>query len=108
MSSLLVMCVDPPIPSNGGYVSNGSVLTYMCQEGFVLIGNRVRYCNLTTWMFNGSDPTCEGILLLIVAIGISNTLYNTIYINDQHCNSYPCLRIKIPAFFVAISHIQHC
>jgi len=81
MSSFLVMCVDPPVPSNGDYVNNGSVLTYMCEEGFVLVGNRVRYCNLTTWLFNGSDPTCEGI---IAKICYGNTLYYTMYI--QHCN----------------------
>ena len=58
---LVMKCDDPPVPSNGDFVSNGSIVTYMCEEGFVLIGNRQRFCNLTTWMWNGSDPTCEGI-----------------------------------------------
>ena len=53
-------CADPPIPSNGQFNNNGSIVTYMCEEGFVLVGNRQRFCNLTTWMWNGSDPTCEG------------------------------------------------
>lgn len=59
-------CDDPPVPSNGDFISNGTVVTYMCEERFVLVGNRQRFCNLTTWLWNGSDPICEGINMIIV------------------------------------------
>ena len=58
-SLLVLKCDDPPVPSNGTFISNGSVVTYFCEEGFILVGNRQRFCNLTTWLWNGSDPTCE-------------------------------------------------
>ena len=70
-------CVDPPTLINGSFISNGSVVTYMCEEGFALIGNRQRFCNFKTLMFNGSDPTCEGILLQIVAMVMSNIVFHT-------------------------------
>ena len=57
---LALKCDDPPEPSKGAFISNGSVVTYFCEEGFALVGNRQRFCNLTSWQWNGSDPTCEG------------------------------------------------
>ena len=60
------MCNDLPIPSNGDVMSNGTMVTYMCEDGFTLIGNRQRLCNKTTYMWNGSDPTCEGIVALLL------------------------------------------
>ena len=62
-SLLVLKCDDPPAPSNGDFMSNGSVVTYMCEEGFVLVGNRQRFCNLTTWLWNGSDPICESMYI---------------------------------------------
>ena len=58
-------CDDPPAPSNGDFDNNGSIVTYMCEEGFVLVGNHHRFCDFTTWTWNGSDPTCEGIVVVM-------------------------------------------
>lgn len=60
LSSLVLKCDDPPVPSNGDFVTDGFIVTYMCEEGYILVGNRQRFCNLTTWIWNGTDPTCEG------------------------------------------------
>ena len=59
-------CHDPPMPSNGSFQSDGAVLTYLCEEGFTLVGNRQRFCSKTTYTWNGSDPTCEGIVATIM------------------------------------------
>ena len=66
---LVLRCDDPPAPSNSNFDNNGSIVTYMCEEGFVLVSNRQRFCNFTTWIWNGSNPTCGGI---VVVMGISN------------------------------------
>jgi len=68
-----IKCDDPPIPSNGDFISNGSVVTYMCEEGYVLNGNHQRFCNMATMMWNGSDPTCEGIIVM-VSMTMSNKM----------------------------------
>lgn len=68
-------CDDPAQLSNGGFVSNGSVVTYMCEEGFILVGNRQRFCNITTWTWNGSDPLCEGISCTINGLFTFNRIF---------------------------------
>jgi len=56
-------CIDPPSPFMGiADVINRTTVIYMCEEGFVLIGNQYRTCNFTTWTWTGTDPTCEGIM----------------------------------------------
>ncbi len=36
----------------------GSVATFSCMDGFILVGNEERRCELAGW--TGSNPTCEG------------------------------------------------
>ena len=72
-----ILCLESPAPENGTvstvHASNshnnyslGSVATFSCNVGFVLVGQTTRVCEDTnggtvaTGTWNGSVPTCEG------------------------------------------------
>ena len=57
----LVDC-DPLLPPQNGMVSfdttsSGSLATYLCDEGFILLGSEARTCFNGTWL--STDPTCN-------------------------------------------------
>ena len=50
-------------PLNGDVITNGTTLgstaSYMCGEGYLLVGNSVRMCQ-TNGTWTNSEPSCEG------------------------------------------------
>lgn len=63
---VVVDCGDPGAPSNGNrsFVDTleGSVVTYSCNSGFELVGNRTQICELTpdgaSWSFTRPQCMC--------------------------------------------------
>ena len=58
------MCADPGIPTNGvregGSLSVDSALFFRCNDGFIIMGSKVRVCQ-ENGLFSGMQPTCEPI-----------------------------------------------
>ena len=56
-------CGDPGTPSNGKKVGSdysvGSQVTYVCNAGFTLRGDRTRQCQ-SGGIWSGTLPSCEG------------------------------------------------
>ena len=79
-----IQCFELPAPDNGTVTtasqnnslnhSLGSASTYTCSTGFVLVGQTTRVCEdtnggtVTTGTWSGSEPTCEGILRLLLIV----------------------------------------
>ena len=72
-----ILCLESPAPENGtvstvsasnshNNYSLGSVATFSCNSGFVLVGQTTRVCEdknggtVTTGTWSGSEPICEG------------------------------------------------
>ena len=59
---VVVRCGDPGTPSNGTRTATTftfpNTVTYTCNEGFNLIGNRSRRC-LSGGQWSGGLPTCQ-------------------------------------------------
>ena len=74
---ILVDCGDPGAPDNGNSnftdTREGSVVTYTCNSGFVLVGNRTQTCELTPngalWSF--TRPVCTR-MLIVASTGMKN------------------------------------
>ena len=74
--SIEILCSETPALGNGRvsitpnndspYYGLGSVATYSCNTGFVLVGQTTRVCDdtnggtVTTGTWSRSEPTCEG------------------------------------------------
>ena len=70
MHVLETFCLEPPTPVNGDAVlssqemSVGTMATYSCDSGYVLVGLVTRTCEdvrgeiIGTW--SGTTPACEG------------------------------------------------
>ena len=58
-----VNCGDLDDPANGQVVLNGtlfgSIATYTCDPGFILVGDVERMCQ-ANGEWSGTEPTCEG------------------------------------------------
>ena len=58
----LIGCGDPGIPKNGARTASTftfpNTVTYSCNIGFQLVGNRRRHC-LSTGQWSGALPTCQ-------------------------------------------------
>ena len=58
--------------ANSLTLGKGSVATYSCNTGFVLLGQTARVCEdtnggtVTTGTWSGSEPTCEGIFMTCI------------------------------------------
>ena len=66
-----VDCGDLSSPQNGQVILTnttfGSTATYLCDEGFNLIGDMQRMCQ-STGEWSGNEPTCESQLLYVPAL----------------------------------------
>lgn len=55
-------CSDPGIPINGIRIGNdfsiGSMVFYRCNDGFIIMGSKVRTCQ-GDGVFSGMQPYCE-------------------------------------------------
>lgn len=55
-------CVDPGALANGVRTGNdltvGSAIFYRCNDGFILMGSKVRVCQ-ENGVFSGMQPKCE-------------------------------------------------
>ena len=60
-------CNALPNPANGQVSTNrttfGETAAYSCNTGYNLVGDSNRTCQ-ATGMWSGSEPTCQGMLLL--------------------------------------------
>ena len=69
----LVNCGDPGAPVNGNRsftdTLEGSIVTYTCNAGFELVGNRTQTCELTpdgaSWSYDRPECTCTVIVISI-------------------------------------------
>ena len=66
---IVVNCGALTNPTNGqvshtGGTTYGQTATYSCNTGYNLVGNSTRTCQ-ATGMWSGSEPTCQGMLLLV-------------------------------------------
>ena len=76
----LVNCGDPGAPVNGNRsftdTLEGSIVTYTCNAGFELVGNRTQTCELTpdgaSWSYDRPECTCTVIVISITKIFIQN------------------------------------
>ena len=61
-----VMCPSLLDPINGAVtwtsLTEGSVATYVCDDGFELEGNMTRTCE-SSGMWSGEEPMCRGMLI---------------------------------------------
>ncbi len=58
------MCSVLSNPVNGivfvdGMNMKGSIATYVCDSGYMLVGNQQRTCHGTMSNWNGTEPICE-------------------------------------------------
>lgn len=57
-------CGQPELPVNGQVslpsTTAGSLATYICNDGHVLVGNRQRTCRSSNGTWSGAIPTCVG------------------------------------------------
>ncbi len=70
MHALEIFCLEPPTPVNGEAVwssqemSVGTMTTYSCDSGYVLVGQATRTCEdargETIGIWSGTTPICEG------------------------------------------------
>ena len=65
LTSIEILCPLPPSPTNGSIVGSNvqpvdGVITYVCDEGFLLVGSMTRTC-LPDRSWTDDAPTCEGI-----------------------------------------------
>lgn len=68
--------VLPPANGNIHVTGDASSLTimYFCNEGYGLLGgDTVRMCTSSNPVYNGTAPTCEGIMTYIIYTPINNT-----------------------------------
>ena len=60
-------CGNLPVPMNGFIIGNQTTypnkLLFSCDDGFDLIGSRVRSCE-ADGKWSGEQPTCKGTLLI--------------------------------------------
>ena len=59
------VCMDLPEFSNGLITYDGTVATYECNQGFVLVGQENRTCveDSGVGVFDGVEPVCDRKLL---------------------------------------------
>ena len=61
--SVAIECEDLDDPRNGNVILTGttvgSTATYVCDDGFVLIGNQLRRC-MSNGLWSGEEPICKG------------------------------------------------
>ena len=71
----VVDCDSLPNPTNGSVIFSmstfGAMATYMCDEGFDLIGNSTRLC-LANGSWEGTAPTCQSELNGLLEINMPN------------------------------------
>ena len=53
------MCEDPNIPINGSISSDGITVSYSCDVGYSVEGDRLRSCGNDSSGWRGTDPTCS-------------------------------------------------
>ncbi len=74
----------------------GTIATYMCDDGFILVGDEERNCTVgvagsAVGRWTGTQPTCVRKLHVYKLYKISNVQYNYIavlqynYIDTSHC-----------------------
>ena len=86
------MCNEPAAPSNGSVTLSspllgvGSIATYTCDPGYVLVGQTTSACqNANTGeigVWNSSTPICEGITALDTRRG--HIQINVMNYSDHH------------------------
>jgi CUB/sushi domain-containing protein len=56
-------CGNPGVPYNGfkhgSAHTYGKNVTYTCQQGYTLVGHRMRTCDQSTAKWTGSLPSCN-------------------------------------------------
>ena len=70
---IVINCGDPGIPDNGATTGTNttfdSVITYSCDDGFVLVGADEQIC-LESGNWSAPLPSCESRLCTIIIINI--------------------------------------
>ncbi|XP_053400600.1 CUB and sushi domain-containing protein 3-like [Mercenaria mercenaria] len=67
-------CIVPTAPANGSFtVAVDGTLTYYCDVGFVLNGDRTRTCQTNSNTWSGVEPTCDQCDDIVATSGLNIT-----------------------------------
>ncbi|XP_053399660.1 sushi, von Willebrand factor type A, EGF and pentraxin domain-containing protein 1-like isoform X1 [Mercenaria mercenaria] len=67
-------CIVPTVPANGSFtVAVDGTLTYFCDVGFVLNGDRTRTCQTNSNTWSGVEPACDPCDDIVATAGLNIT-----------------------------------